>query len=171
METRYLNTTKISAKDMYNGFLLKKKWYSVTYQIFTFVFLLSIILGLTYSTADDRMLNVSLSTIFFLISVSIGFLYPIYRSLNWKNTLVKQSGKSTVKVQYIFNENSLRATSSVKDYDFKLNYDEIEKIRETKKYYVLILAEGRFVLISKEGFKSTKEFERVNALIRKKAKI
>lgn len=167
MDMRIVNDSKITIKDMYHGFVLKKQIFTLSYQVFTFVFLFSSILAMTYSTSADRKLNLVLSLFFFFISISLGFLYPLYRAFNWKNTLVKQSGNDVACVQYMFCDKFLKASSSVKNYDFTLNYNEIVKVKETKKYLILILDENRFVLVLKDGFKSTKDLERVNGLIRK----
>lgn len=167
MDMRIVNDSKITVKDMYYGFVLKKQMFTLSYQVFTFVFLFSSILALTYSTSADKKLNLLLSLFFFFISISLGFLYPLYRALNWKNTLIKQSGKDTAYVQYMFCDKFLKATSSVKNYDFTLNYNEIVKVKETKKYLILILDENRFVLVLKNGFKSTKDFERVSTMLKK----
>ena len=169
MEDRIVNKSNIKFFDMFCGFVYKRFWFTLTYQILSLVFLATLIVGISVKH-PDQYYRILVSGVFLVLSLTIGFIYPTFRALNWKNTLNKKSSSNAIDCQYSFFDAFLKASSDVEGYNFKLNYSEIEKIKITKKYMLLITTDNRFVLCKLNGFENTGDIDKVQKMIRRISK-
>lgn len=169
MEDRIINKSKLTFFDMFCGFVYKRFWFTLTYQILSLVFLVTLIVGITVKH-PDQYYRILVSAVFLILSLTIGFIYPVFRALNWKNTLNRKSSNKEIECHYSFYDAFLKATSDVGGYNFKLNYSEIEKIKITRKYLLLLTDDNRFVVCKKDGFNHSEDIDKVQQMIRRISK-
>lgn len=169
MLAKITNKTTLKSTDMIQGYILNNFAFVAAYQLFSIVFLTAFLITL-FGNLENKFSLLLSSGVFFLLCISLGFLYPIFQGLNWRNRIIKASGKDTVKVNYLFGDVFIKAESTIREFDFKVHYNEIEKIKENRKHLLLRLKEKRFILIRKDGFVSESECNQVIAMMKRISK-
>lgn len=165
MQAKIINKTTLTKKEVVASNFLNNRFLIIMYTVLLALFLIiqifSLVNGITSTTFQTILTWVIIVVCFYII------ISPFIRGLRWERRSKKECGKTAQDFEYQFFDIYAKIVNLTTGEESKIEYRNIRKRTETKKYISLNLYDDSYMVIDKNGFAKDGDYAKLDAYLKR----